>query len=74
MNGRSQAVRLPRQFRFPGTEVSIRKEGDSVVLEPIKPAHWPDGFFQSIQIDDDAFVRPDQGEMPPPLMSECQSS
>ncbi|MFT5107434.1 MAG: antitoxin VapB [Pseudoalteromonas tetraodonis] len=36
MNGRSQAVRLPKEFRFDGTEVSIQSEGDSVILEPIK--------------------------------------
>ena len=34
-NGNSQAVRLPQEFRFPGNEVRIRKEGDAVVLEPI---------------------------------------
>jgi antitoxin VapB len=35
-NGRSQAVRLPKQFRMPGKEVNIRKEGDEVILSPIK--------------------------------------
>jgi antitoxin VapB len=34
-NGNSQAVRLPREFRFNGDEVRIRKDGDAVVLEPI---------------------------------------
>lgn len=34
-NGRSQAVRLPKEFRFEGTEVAIRREGSSIVLEPI---------------------------------------
>lgn len=34
-NGNSQAVRLPQEFRFPGDEVRIRKEGDAVVLEPV---------------------------------------
>ena len=33
-NGRSQAVRLPREFRFEGDEVRIRQVGDAVVLEP----------------------------------------
>ena len=33
--GNSQAVRLPREFRFQGDEVRIRKEGDAVILEPI---------------------------------------
>ncbi len=44
-NGRSQAVRLPKEFRFPGDEVSIRKEGDAVVLEPVKKREWPRGFW-----------------------------
>ena len=34
-NGNSQAVRLPREFRFEGDEVRIRREGDAVVLEPM---------------------------------------
>jgi antitoxin VapB len=34
-NGRSQAVRLPREFRFEGDEVRIRKVGEGVLLEPI---------------------------------------
>lgn len=33
-NGRSQAVRLPREFRFSGKEVWIAREGDRVVLMP----------------------------------------
>lgn len=35
MNGRSQAVRLPRQFRLPGTQVRIRRVGTGILLEPI---------------------------------------
>jgi antitoxin VapB len=34
-NGRSQAVRLPKEFRFPGTEVLIERRGDEVVLRPV---------------------------------------
>lgn len=34
-SGRSQAVRLPKEFRFEGKEVRIRREGDAVILEPI---------------------------------------
>ena len=35
LNGRSQAVRLPRDFRFEGDEVRIRRVGDGVLLEPV---------------------------------------
>ena len=34
-SGRSQAVRLPKDFRMEGTEVRIRKQGCAVILEPI---------------------------------------
>lgn len=33
-NGRSQAVRLPKEYRFEGSEVFIKKVGDAVVLIP----------------------------------------
>ena len=33
-NGRSQAVRLPKEFRFTGNEVFIKKQGNAVVLIP----------------------------------------
>ncbi|UXN73643.1 AbrB/MazE/SpoVT family DNA-binding domain-containing protein [Devosia sp. A8/3-2] len=33
-NGRNQAVRIPVEFEMPGTEVTIRKEGDKLVIEP----------------------------------------
>jgi antitoxin VapB len=36
MHGRSQAVRLPKEFRFEGAEVRISKVGDKVILEPLK--------------------------------------
>ena len=36
MHGRSQAVRLPKEFRFEGNEVRVSKIGDKVILEPLK--------------------------------------
>ncbi|HYR58286.1 MAG TPA: AbrB/MazE/SpoVT family DNA-binding domain-containing protein [Chthoniobacteraceae bacterium] len=63
--GGSQAVRLPKEFRFEGKEVAIRRQGQAVVLEPIKKRKWPRGFFKSIRVSDPRFVRPPQGEMPP---------
>ena len=35
MHGRSQAVRLPKEFRFAGNEVKVSKVGDRVILEPM---------------------------------------
>lgn len=34
-NGRSQAVRLPKEFRFPGDRVRIQKAGNGVLLQPM---------------------------------------
>ena len=41
-NGRSQAVRLPQEFRFEGDRVRIRKTGRGVLLEPLiaNAAEW----------------------------------
>jgi antitoxin VapB len=41
-NGRSQAVRLPREFRFAGDRVRIRRVAEGVLLEPLiqLPAEW----------------------------------
>ena len=64
-NGRSQAVRIPKELRFEGREVSIRRLGDGVLLVPVKASTWPEGFFENIRIDDVSFARPDQGELPP---------
>lgn len=36
LNGQSQAVRLPKEFRFEGEEVFIKKVGDATVLFPTK--------------------------------------
>lgn len=66
-NGHSQAVRLPRAFRLPGREVAIRRDGDRIVLEPLVPARWPRNFFKAIRIEDKAFGRPPQGDLPPPV-------
>jgi antitoxin VapB len=65
MNGRSQAVRLPKEFRLPGNIVSVRRVGDGVLLEPVKESSWPEGWFDEILITDETFTRPDQGALPP---------
>lgn len=47
-NGRSQAVRLPKGFRFEGDEVEIRREGSAVVLEPVKRERLPGSYWQRV--------------------------
>ena len=55
MNGRSQAVRLPKEFRFDTDEVYISKQGENIVLSARKPT-W-DEFFDSDSPFDDEFLR-----------------
>ena len=38
--GNSQAVRLPKEFRFQDDEIFIRKQGDTVLLIPKKAVRW----------------------------------
>lgn len=60
MHGRSQAVRLPKEFRLPGKEARVSKIGDKVILEPIeKPEKFdPEGLWAEIDAlgGDDLFV------------------
>ena len=35
-NGRNQAVRIPREFELPGEEAVMRKEGERLIIEPVK--------------------------------------
>lgn len=63
-NGRSQAVRLPKAFRFATKEVWVRREGEAIVLEPVKKPAWPRGFWERVRVTDRAFRRPEQGRMP----------
>jgi antitoxin VapB len=47
MNGRSQAVRLPAEYRFEGKEVYIERQGEAVILRP-KPdslGKWLKDFY-----------------------------
>jgi len=55
MNGQSQAVRLPKEYRFDGKEVYIRKEGDEVILSE-KVTTWDD-FFESVSVFDDDYLQ-----------------
>lgn len=57
--GRSQAVRLPKEFHVKGDTVSVRREGDAIILEP--PHEWPDDYVESFAGVPDDFTRPPQG-------------
>jgi antitoxin VapB len=66
MHGRSQAVRLPKEFRMPGKEVRIRREGNAVILEPVEPlALDVDAWFKRLdQVFGPDFM-PEGREQPP---------
>jgi antitoxin VapB len=54
-NGRSQAVRLPHEFRLPGDQVRVRRVGKGVLLEPIvtDAAEW---FAEMDRISHEPFM------------------
>lgn len=53
-NGSSQAVRLPKEFRFQGTEVYVQKVGGCLLLSP-KDRAW-DTFMEGVSgFSDDYF-------------------
>jgi antitoxin VapB len=53
-NGRSQAVRLPKECRFHSEEVAVNKIGDVVILMP-KENKWA-GFLSSLNLFSDDFM------------------
>ena len=68
-SGRSQAVRLPKAFRFEGDEVRVSRVGDKVILEPMtKPAFdvtaWRERLRRHGTDDFLADGRPEQPPMP----------
>jgi len=62
-HGGSQAVRLPKAFRFPGSAVAVEREGEAVVLRPL-PARTFRSFGAIARHLAEAF--PDAAEFPAP--------
>ncbi len=59
-NGNSQAVRLPREYRFEGTEVIVKKVGNAVVLLPKE--HFYQVMIDSLNMFSEDFM--DKREQP----------
>jgi antitoxin VapB len=59
--GRSQAVRLPKEFRFNTSTVRVHREGEAIVLEPTHA--WPEGYVESFAGMPGDFERPEQGKL-----------
>jgi antitoxin VapB len=55
MNGRSQAVRLPKEFRFQGGEVLVKQFGGGVLLLP-RSTSW-DEWFDGLEAFPRDFMR-----------------
>ncbi len=65
-NGRSQAVRLPAEFRFDGTEVYVRRDpttGDVILSR--RPDSWKDFFELVDSLDLPKDFTSDRGDAPP---------
>ena len=60
MNGRSQAVRLPKEFQFSGDDVYIRKHGDAVILVP-KDKAW-ETFLRGLDTFSEDFMSEERGQ------------
>jgi antitoxin VapB len=66
-SGRSQAVRLPKDFRLPGDKVRIRRQGNAVILEPLADDwSWLDALVGKLDEDfvQAADEQPKQQERP----------
>jgi len=63
-NGSNQAVRLPQELRFSEKvkEVRIRKQGDGLLLSPVKP-DWASFFALEVDVPDDFLA--DRHDLPP---------
>lgn len=59
-NGRSQAVRLPKEYRFSGSEVAISKVGNIVLLMPLD-GKWS-SFLQAVDMFSDDFMAEGRAE------------
>ncbi len=54
-NGRNQALRIPREFEFEGTEVTVRKEGTRLIIDPVKPKLTLLALLESMEPLDEDF-------------------
>src|SRR5689334_7093638 len=66
-SGRSQAVRLPKEFRFDTDEVRIRRHGTAVILEPVATDWaWLDALIGPLDPDFTEAVNEQPPEQPRP--------
>lgn len=63
MSGDSQAVRIPKDFRFTDTEVYIEKVGDVITLRPTTKSKWEIAREALMNFSDDFMIERDQPPM-----------
>jgi antitoxin VapB len=61
-SGHSQAIRLPKKFNIDAEEVSIRKLGKSLIIQPL-PKRWKDVFDKISSISSDEIL-PQRKDLP----------
>jgi antitoxin VapB len=67
-HGRSQAVRLPKEFRLPGKEVRVRRIGHAVLLEPLeRDRETMEAVFAEIDRNGGADFLPEGRPEQPPM-------
>ncbi|OYW53372.1 MAG: hypothetical protein B7Y80_20265 [Hyphomicrobium sp. 32-62-53] len=60
-NGRSQAVRIPKEMEFPGGEVVVRKEGTRLVIDPAPTRSGLSSALASMKATDEQLPDVDRG-------------
>ncbi|MBT2321201.1 virulence-associated protein VapB [Variovorax paradoxus] len=69
-NGANQAVRIPREFELPGNEALMRREGHTLVIEPVYPVPKKGtlaglaAVLSTMETLDDEFPDVDKGLLP----------
>lgn len=65
MHGRSQAVRLPKEFRLPGKEVRVSRDGNRIILEPIEDKFDAKAWLAELRRHAHVPFMPEGREQPP---------
>jgi len=66
-NGRSQAIRIPKEFRVDTTEVYIEKVGETLIIKPKQQNRWDNFFLLLKDVDTTDFLL---DRVQPPLDSK----
>ena len=62
-NGRNQAVRIPVEFELPGNEATMRREGDRLIVEPVRQQSLLE-FLATMEASDEDFPDIDSDLLP----------